>query len=78
MAKQKPVVITITKTRRKTQPYTFSIDKPGAARKETKSEYYCSRGSARRGALRQLGAVKYNDIGWACDIRGRLHFIDFI
>ena len=75
--KPKPVVITITKTRRKTQPFTFSIDMPGNAAKQTKAEYYTRSTTARTGALRQIGAI-YIDHGWKVEIKGRVHPVEFI
>ena len=76
--KPKPVIITITKTRRKTQPFTFSIDMPGNAAKQTKAEYYTRSTTARTGALRQLSAFQNVDGSWAAVIKGRIHPIEFI
>ncbi len=73
----KPVVITITKTRRKMQPFTFSIDMPGNAAKQTKAEYYTRSTTARTGALRQIGAIKTGP-GWEVVIKGRIHRVEFI
>lgn len=56
MSKLKPVIVTITKTKHKSQPYVFTIDVPGPQGKETKCERYASAKSAKRGALRKLGA----------------------
>lgn len=80
MAKKlKPVIITITKTRRKTQPFTFSIDMPGNAAKQTKAEYYTRSTTARTGALRQIGAVAHPATGlWCVEIKGRVHPVEFI
>lgn len=59
MAKKARVIVEITRTKRKgAQRYTFAIDKPGAANKETKREYYTRGRTAWRGALRQLHAWK--------------------
>ncbi len=76
--KPKPVIITVTKTRRKTQPFTFSIDMPGNAAKQTKSEYYTRSTTARTGALRQLGAFQSWGGIWSVEIKERLHPIEFI
>lgn len=54
MSKLKVVTVTLEKTRRKSQPWTFVIDKPGAKAKETKREYYARKWTAMRGAMRQL------------------------
>jgi hypothetical protein len=50
------VLITVKRTKRKTQPYTFTINKPGGAPVETAAEYYSTKRSAIRGALRKLDA----------------------
>jgi len=76
--KPKPVIITITKTRRKTQPFTFSIDMPGNAAKQTKAEYYTRSTTARTGALRQLSAFQNWGGSWSVDIKGRVHPVEFI
>ena len=55
MAKKKPIVITIIETRHKTQPWTYTIDKPGTGPMETKQERYSRIWTAKRGALRQMG-----------------------
>lgn len=52
----KPIIITIKKGKHKTQPYTFDIDRTGPAKGETKKERYTTPFSAKRGALRMLGA----------------------
>lgn len=49
------VVITITKGRHKSQPYSFTIDKPGSGPVETARERYSTRFAAVRGAMRKLG-----------------------
>ncbi len=75
--KPKPVVITITKTRRKTQPFTFSIDMPGNAAKQTKAEYYTRSTTAKTGALRQIGALPI-EFGWVVWIKDKWHPVEFI
>lgn len=65
MSKLKTVTVTLEKTKRKSQPWTFVIDKPGAKSKETKREYYARAWTAKRGALRMLGAWQGRfDGGW--------------
>lgn len=60
--KQAPVVVTITKQRRKDdeQPYTVDIDKPGAVKPYRLKPRYGRVDSAWRGALRSLQAVNIN------------------
>lgn len=74
------VTVTIKKSKHPTQPYTFTIDKPGPAEKETKKERYMSRSNARRGARRQLGAYKPgpNFTQWYCDIGKKVYIITFL
>ncbi|HNR56186.1 MAG TPA: hypothetical protein PKJ19_13530 [Flavobacteriales bacterium] len=55
----KPVIVTIHKTRHKSQPYKFSIDGPGYQPNTTNDERYTEAKSARRGALRLLDARTY-------------------
>ena len=55
----KPVIVTITKTRHKSQPYKFSIDGPGYQPNTTNDERYVDARGARRGALRLLDARTY-------------------
>lgn len=54
----KSIIVRLKKTRHKSQPWTFEIDMPGPQSKQTKRERYSTRWSAKRGALRQLGAVE--------------------
>lgn len=77
MSKRKPVIVTITKTRRKSQPFTFSIDLPGSAGKQTKAEYYTRSFTCKMGALRQLGAVKVGN-AWECAVKGKATPIEFV
>lgn len=56
---KKPVLVTITKTKHKTQPYVLSIDKPGKGPDLTNRERYADKRGARRGALRALDARTY-------------------
>lgn len=50
------VLITPKKGKHKSQPWTYTIDKPGGAPLETANERYTRRRSAVRGALRALDA----------------------
>ena len=49
-----PIVVTLKEGRHATQPWTFTINRPGPQAKETKSERYVSLFSAKRGAKRML------------------------
>lgn len=79
----KSVIVTIQKTKRKSQPYLFTVDKPGPAGKETKKEYYARPFTAKRGALRQLQAFTRHDTKdpwtryWCCSIKGKVYPIEF-
>ena len=55
MSKLKPIYVTLKQGRHKTQPWTFTIDRPGPQNKETKRERYATMWSAWRGACRVLG-----------------------
>lgn len=55
MAKKKPVVVTITEGKHKTQPWTFSVDKPGPGPSGTVKERYTRQHSCKLGAVRWLG-----------------------
>lgn len=73
--KKAAVIVTVKKTNRKgNQRYTFSIDKPGKASKETKREYYTRPYTAWRGALRQVGGIKTGQ-GYECVINNRVYQI---
>lgn len=64
------IIVTIVKGKHATQPFTYTIDKPGPASKETKRERYTRKATAKRGALRSLGA-EYNDDGyWEANVGG--------
>ena len=54
MSNLKPIYVTLKETRRKTQPWSFSIDRPGPQKKETKAEWYATMWSAKRGAAYKL------------------------
>jgi hypothetical protein len=79
MSKKVPVYVNIQ--RGKNGGYTFSIDKPGPAKGQTKKKdgevkEYSTGWSAWRGALRQLGAVWTHHVGggkmaWMADCGGR-------
>ncbi len=55
----KPVYVYLKKGRHKTQPWTFIIDEPGVGPVTTKRERYARKFTAKRGALRMLGAVPF-------------------
>jgi len=55
MRNLKPIIVTLKEGRHKTQPWTFTIDRPGPQKGETKRERYVSMWSAWRGACRVLG-----------------------
>jgi hypothetical protein len=55
----KPIIVTVTETRHKSQPWKFVIDKPGPKAKETKHERYATASSAVRGAMRVIGATYF-------------------
>lgn len=55
MSKKKPILVILKKTRHKSQPWTFIIDRPGKAPVNEVRERYTSRRAAHRGALRNLG-----------------------
>jgi hypothetical protein len=57
MSKQPaPIVVTIKEGRHATQPWTFTVNRPGPQSKETKSERYARLFTAKRGALRMVNA----------------------
>jgi hypothetical protein len=55
----KPVYVYLKKGRHRTQPWTFIIDEPGVGPVTTKRERYARKFTAKRGALRMLGAVQF-------------------
>jgi hypothetical protein len=68
MSKLKPIYVTLKQGRHKTQPWTFTIDRPGPQNKETKRERYATMWSAWRGARRVLGAVRlFASDDWAVE-----------
>jgi NAD(P)H-dependent flavin oxidoreductase YrpB (nitropropane dioxygenase family) len=54
MSNLKPIYVTLKEGRHKTQPWTFSVDRPGPQKGETKRERYATMRSAKRGAARKL------------------------
>jgi hypothetical protein len=60
MSNLKPIYVTLKEGRHKTQPWTFTIDRPGPQNKETKRERYVTMTTAKRGACRVLGAIYLN------------------
>lgn len=65
MAKKKPVVVTIIEGKHKTQPWTFSVDKPGPGPSGTVKERYTRQHSCKMGAVRWLGG--YVQRGYIAD-----------
>ena len=57
MSNLKPIIVTLKQGRHKTQPWTFTIDRPGPQKGETKRERYVSMWSATRGAARKLAPL---------------------
>lgn len=55
----KNIVVTLSKSRHKSQPWAFLVDMPGGAPEQTNNERYSSRRSAWKGALRFCNACKY-------------------
>ena len=55
----KPVYVYLKKGRHRTQPWTFIVDEPGVGPVTTKRERYVRKYTAKRGALRMLGAVPF-------------------
>jgi hypothetical protein len=56
MSKLKPITVLLKEGKHKTQPWSFTIDRPGPAYDETKKERYVTMRSAKRGAARVLAA----------------------
>ena len=56
MAKKKPVIVNLTETDHPSQPWKYSIDRPGKGGLETKEERYSNAYGARRAAVKHLGA----------------------
>jgi hypothetical protein len=59
MSTLKPIYVHLKEGKHKTQPWTFTIDRPGPQSKETKLERYVTMTTAWRGARRKLGAFEY-------------------
>jgi DNA polymerase IIIc chi subunit len=77
MSKQPaPIVVTIKEGRHATQPWTFTVNRPGPQSKETKSERYARLFTAKRGALRVIDAWKtYIDRGWGYEAKHNGKFV---
>lgn len=80
MSNIKPIYVTLKETRHKSQPWTFTIDRPGPQKGETKQERYVTMWSAKRGACRVLGAFKlFASDDWAVEEKkDRLRPVKFI
>ena len=64
MSKQPaPIVVTIKEGRHATQPWTFTVNRPGPQNKETKSERYARLFTAKRGALRMVKGYRMDYTG---------------
>jgi hypothetical protein len=59
MSTLKPIYVHLKEGKHKTQPWTFTIDRPGAPEGETKRQRYVTMTTAWRGARRMLGAFEY-------------------
>lgn len=59
MKAPKSINVYLREGRHATQPWTFTIDRPGSQNKETKSERYARLFTAKRGALRMLGGQEF-------------------
>jgi hypothetical protein len=73
MSNLNPIYVTLKEGRHKTQPWTFTIDRPGPQNKETKQERYVSMWSAKRGAARKLVGT---GLQWWVDILRDGRFFD--
>lgn len=62
MNRKKPVLVTITKTRHKSQPWTFVYDEPGNGPLSTVRGRYADKKGAVRGALRKLKAQDFRSV----------------
>ena len=54
MSKTKPAIVTVTKTRHATQPFTFKVNLSGVGPELKNDERYTRRATATRGARRML------------------------
>jgi hypothetical protein len=72
-----PIVVTIKEGRHATQPWTFTVNRPGPQAKETKSERYARLYTAKRGAKRMLGTYTQNQVGVYADHNGKVHPVTF-
>lgn len=59
MSKKKPITVTLTKGRHKTQPWTFSIDDIGPGPQVTVKERYTRKSTAKLDALGKLGIPNF-------------------
>lgn len=70
------VTIKITEGKHTSQPWTYTIDKPGGGPLETKRVRYGRKSDCKRGALRELEARKEGDL-WYCTIKGKRCRVQF-
>lgn len=73
MSTKAHVTVTIKASKRKgLQRYSYVIDKPGNAAKETKREFYTRPFTAWIGGVRQVGGTKTSH-GYECVIKGKAY-----
>lgn len=75
--KKKPVDVTLTRERRKSQQWGVRIDRPGRSEAYDMKQRYADDSNARRGARRNLNAVKIDGVWYWPDGRGNAHPIKF-
>lgn len=75
----KSIIVRLKKSKHKTQSWTFEIDRPGAPEGETKRQRYVTQTTAKRGALRMLGAEERTfTLCSSYTINGKLRKVTFI
>ena len=72
-----PYVVTIKKGKHATQPYTVTIDPAGRAEPYKMRQRYADRKGAKRGALRNLRAVKTWNGEWRVMINATIYPVRF-
>jgi len=73
----KAIIVTIKKGKHKTQPFSFTIDKPGPASNETRKERYANPSNARRAARNILEAF-WKDDQLVAVVGGRYLRVEFV
>ncbi|TXH50989.1 MAG: hypothetical protein E6Q97_19290 [Desulfurellales bacterium] len=78
----KSIVVTITKTKHKKQPYLVRIDMPGKGPDTKIEERYSQAGSAKRGSLRLLkcyrGFSPKDGEKWFATVAGKEYPVQFV